>query len=233
MSPEQATEKRTELLDLILQKISVQLDHKLIQRLKRELLDLMEEYDLTHYEVEEYFQEQTGRYEYQVVLIEPEACKRLLSANGDLDVSLAVDSLVDIHTVEPRLFYEVVGKLFKIPRNKLLLFEFYDLTLLYATYRTNKYNRAYILSQPYFREVDEAIEEYFQATFDDVQYAFLKLDNVLDYADEVLIQQVDFALEEGNYAKAFVPLAKALGISKGIYAVKKKSEIQFVRRLSL
>lgn len=228
-----AVNKRIELLEPLFLKIKASLHDKTLEKLKHEISNLLQEYDLTHYDVEQFFNEQLARYEYKVTRFGPEACEKFikLSAHDGL-VDNALDSLAEIHFLDPRLFYGLVRKIFRFSRTKLLLLEFYDLTLLYASYRTNKYNRAYVLSQPYFREVDESVEAYFQATFEDVQFAFFKLKNDLEYVDEVLIQQVDLALENENYSKAFIPLAKALCINKNLFAIK-RTQIEFVRRLEV
>lgn len=230
----QVVERRTELFETVLEKIVEQLDYKTLSKLKREVECMLEEYDLSHYDVDASFNIELQRYEYTITRTEPLACLRFVELD-DLDLDVVRDSLTEIHNADTRLFYSLVRKVFRLSQQKLLLFEFYDLTLLYASYQTDKYTRAYVLSHVYFREVDDAIENYFNATYDDVQYVFLKLNTVLKYVDEILLQQVDLALEQDNYSKAFVPLVKALCINKGLFTIKRyqRDQIEFVRRLTL
>lgn len=229
---------RDTLFENLFSKLLTQINQETFFKFCDKLLELVSEIDLTNYQTETVFNTETYTYETKVIKTYAYACNSIAHA-GKLIVKTdefeqaVYTSLCELREFDLRLMYEVIRTVFNVSQTKLLLFEFYDLALLYSTFQTNKYNRAYILSRPYFTEIDEQIELYFNASLEDVKLAYLKLDNSVNYTDEVLLQKINLALSQGNYPNAFVHLAKALCIQRQIFAVKKGKEIRFERRLLL
>lgn len=232
--------KQQELFDELIKYAISNFQKETLIKLKHELSSLIDEYDFTILDVFSEFVD--GRYKTYYVEKPCEVClmlsttmeEQLEGLKKEDAIALLIEALEELHECDIRLFYLIVRKLFeKVNKKRLLLFEFYDLSYQYALYNANDYERAYILSQDYFKELDENVKEYFQASKEDVDFAYLKLSDSLEYVDKALTSKIAIALSQEDNETAFVYLARALCITKFMYVIRNKSEITYVRGLKL
>lgn len=232
--------KRQELFDELIKYAISNFQKETLIKLKHVISSMLDEYDFTILDVLTEFTH--GRYKTYYIEKPCEVCLMLAKASDEQLSSLEKEDAItylleafeELHECDVRFFYYIVSKLFeKVNKKRLLLFEFYDLSYQYALYTASDYERAYILSQSYFTELDEKVKEYFQATKDDVYFAYLKLNDSLKYVDKGLISKIAIALSQDDNETAFVYLARALCITNFTYASKQKNEITYVRGLKL
>jgi len=230
--------KQQELFDELIKYAVSNIKKDTLVKLKQIISSMLDEYDFSFWDAVTVIENK--RYKTYYVEIQCETCLSLTKVSTEqltcLEKEYAIEYLIvalsELHLCDIRLFYSIFKKLFNV-KKRILLFEFYDLAYLFASYNGDKYTKSYLLTQSYYKDIDEQVKEYFNASKEDVQYILLKIQDKLEYVDEALLNKIDIVLSQDAFDEAFVHLAKALCITKFVYAIKNKNEITYTRGLKL
>lgn len=230
--------KRQELFDEVIKYAISNIQKDTLVKLKQIIISMLDEYDFTILDVITVIENE--RYKTHYVEKQCETClyltqtsdEQLSSLEKEYAIEYLIKALTELHSCDIRLFYTIFKKLFNV-KKRILLFEFYDLAYLFASYNSDKYTKSYLLTQSYYKDIDEQVKEYFNASKEDVQYILLKIQDKFEYIDEALINRINIVLSQDAFDEAFVHLAKALCITNFVYAIRSKNEINCVKGLKL